>query len=70
MGLERLKGLFLEVPETKLSLLDAARISELDYHVCRQVMSALVDVRFLTHTADGGYRRRGPLRADEPLPKA
>ena len=53
VALERLKGVFLEIPETKLSLLDAARIAELDHHVCRQLLAALVDVRFLTHTPEG-----------------
>lgn len=70
VALERLKGVFLEIPETKLSLLDAARIAELDHHVCRQLLAALVDVRFLMHTPDGAYRRRGPLRTNDAIPQA
>ena len=70
VALERLKSLYLEIPETKLSLFDAARIAELDQQLCRQLMAALVDVRFLAQTPDGGYRRRGPLSADGPIPQA
>ena len=65
VALERLKSLYLEVPETKLSLFDAARIAELDQHVCRQLMAALVDVRFLRirPTADTGGVVRSMLMA-------
>jgi hypothetical protein len=44
-----------------LSLADATMISGLDSHMCRQLLAALVDVRFLTYTPAGAYRRRGPL---------
>jgi hypothetical protein len=70
MALERLKGLFLEIPDTQLSLAEATRIAELDTHLCRQLLSALVDVRFLTHDPDGAYRRRSHLFTDEALPLA
>jgi hypothetical protein len=70
VALERLKGVFLEIPDTKLSLLDATKIAGLDTHLCRQLLGALVDVRFLTHGPDGAYERREPLFSDEPLPRA
>ena len=65
VALERLKGVFLEIPGTQLSLADAATISGLDNHMCRQLLAALVDVRFLTYTPTGAYRRRGPLAPDD-----
>ena len=68
VALERLKGVFLEIPGTQLSLADAATISGLDSHMCRQLLAALVDVRFLTYTPTGAYRRRGPLAPDDAIP--
>ncbi len=44
---ERLKGIFLEVPGTKLSVEDAVRLSGVDEATCRAVLKALADVRFL-----------------------
>lgn len=57
-ALERLKGPFLEAPETRLSLTDATTIAGIDPDVCGLLLSALVDVRFLTQTPDGAYQRR------------
>jgi DNA-binding IclR family transcriptional regulator len=70
VALDRLKGLFLEIPDTQLSLAEATHIAGLDPQLCRQLLSALVDVRFLTHDPDGAYRRRPHLFGDEPLPLA
>jgi DNA-binding IclR family transcriptional regulator len=65
VALERLKGVFLEIPGTQLSLTDAATISGLDNNMCRQLLAALVDVRFLTFTPAGAYRRRGPISQED-----
>ena len=56
-ALERLKGPFLEAPGTRLSLADATHIAGVDRDVCHLLLSALVDVRFLTCGPDGAYRR-------------
>lgn len=68
VALERFKGLFLEIPDMKMSLAEATQISGLEAHLCRQLLNALVDVRFLTQGPDGAYRRRGRLFPDGPAP--
>ena len=70
VALERLKGLFLEIPDTQLSLIEATRIAGLEPHVCRQLLGALVDGRFLQHGKDGAYRRCLPLFNDEHIAQA
>jgi hypothetical protein len=57
-AVERLKGVFLEVPGTRLSAGQAARLSGIDPTLCESVLSALEDARFLRRTADGHYRHR------------
>ena len=61
-ALERLKGPFLESPGTKLSLTDAANIAGIEQDICRLLLSALVDARFLTRGPDGAYHREAELR--------
>ena len=58
VALERLKGLFLEIPDTRLSLTEAARLANLDTDLCHGILTALEDVRFLTRQHDGLYYRR------------
>jgi hypothetical protein len=63
-ALDRLKGVFLEVPGTQLSAKEAALLSGIEPELCASVLSALEDTRFLARTTDGRYRHRG---ADSPL---
>jgi hypothetical protein len=58
VALGRLKNLFLEVPDTRLSLTDAARVVGVERHVCEALLLALEDVRFLERSSDGSYGRR------------
>ena len=60
-ALERLKVPFLEVPDTELSLSDAATMSGFDSSLCGLVLDALVDRRFLILGANGAYRRNGQI---------
>src|SRR5881628_1681103 len=46
-AVQRLKGIFLEMPGTQLSMADATRLSGLERPVCRIVLEALEDARFL-----------------------
>ena len=62
-ALEKLKGPFLETPATRLSLADATQISGVDPDVCRLLLSALVDVRFLRSGPDGLYSRNPSVEA-------
>jgi len=63
-ALERLKGIYSETPDARLSLDEASSIAGLDSHSCGPVLAALIDVRFLTRDEAGGYRRRVPLEAE------
>jgi len=57
-AVERVKGVFLEIPGTQLTLADASKLSGLDHPVCEVVLDVLEDERFLTRGRDGRYRRR------------
>jgi hypothetical protein len=57
-ALQRVKGLFLEVPGTQLSIVQTSQLSGLDQDVCESVLLALEDVHFLKRTRDGRYSRR------------
>ena len=56
-AVQRLKGVFLEAPGTRLTLLEAVRLSGLDQPVCETVLGALEDARFLRRASDGSYVR-------------
>jgi hypothetical protein len=62
-AIARLKGVFLEIPGTQLSMIDASRRSGLDRHTCGLVMAALEDARFLARSRNGLFVRR---TADSP----
>jgi hypothetical protein len=46
-AVQRLKGVFLETPGTRLTLTDASLLSGLDRPICQVVLMALEDARFL-----------------------
>jgi hypothetical protein len=54
-GVQRLKGVFLEMPGTRLTLLDAIRLSGLEQSVCEVVLDALERAHFLRRATDGCY---------------
>lgn len=56
----RLRGVFLEMPGTQLSMSDASRLSGLDRQTCGLVMAALEDARFLARSRNGLFIRRSP----------
>jgi hypothetical protein len=64
-AIERLKGVFLEIPGTQLSVADATRLSGLDRNTCGAVLHALEDVRFIKRASNGLFVRRA---ADTPHP--
>lgn len=45
-AVERLKGVFLEIPCTRLTVGDASRLAGVDHPLCQEVMTALEDARF------------------------
>jgi DNA-binding IclR family transcriptional regulator len=58
-AVQKLKGVFLEIPGTQLSLVDASRLSGLERNTCRMILEALEDVRFLQRAPNGLFVRRG-----------
>jgi hypothetical protein len=60
----RLRGVFLEMPGTQLSMVEASRLCGLDRDTCGVVMAALEDARFLTRSRNGLFVRRS---TDTPL---
>ena len=67
MALERLQGYFVGVPDARLTMAEASRLCGVDEHLCRQLVTVLLDVRFLCQDWDGSYQRRTPLFSDEPV---
>ena len=57
-AVQKLKGVFLEIPDTQLSLVDASRLSGLERNTCRMILEALEDVRFLRRAPNGLFVRR------------
>jgi hypothetical protein len=57
-AVQRLKGVFLEVPTTQMSLVDASRLSGLERHTTRVILEALEDARFLRRSSNGLFMRR------------
>ncbi|MGH9140376.1 MAG: hypothetical protein ACRD2I_04440 [Vicinamibacterales bacterium] len=57
-GVARLKGMFLDVPGTQLSLADASRLSGLERPTCRIVLEVLEETRFLARGRNGLFVRR------------
>ncbi len=57
-AVQKLKGVFLEIPGTQLSLVDASRLSGLERNTCRMILEALEDVRFLRRAPNGLFVRR------------
>jgi hypothetical protein len=56
--IERLRAEFLEMPGLRLSVAQTQRLCGVDPALCRDVLDALVDVKFLRVNPDGTYARR------------
>ena len=59
-AVRRAKAEFLEMPGLKLTAAQAARLWSVDGALCRRVLSALVESRFLAETSDASF-----VRADQ-----
>jgi hypothetical protein len=57
-ALHRLRMVFLQIPGVRLSLVEAARLTELETHLCQILLSALEDLGFLRRAEDGRYQRQ------------
>ncbi len=56
-ALNRLRTVFIQIPGARLSLAEAARLTELETHLCQILLSALEDMNFLRQE-DGVYQRQ------------
>jgi hypothetical protein len=61
--LERIQAEFLEMPGLRLTHAQVQRLCGVDEVMCRTVLSALIDLKFLRLNADGTY-----IRASEGHP--
>jgi DNA-binding IclR family transcriptional regulator len=60
-ALSRLKGLFLEVPDTVLSVKRASELTKLDEPTCLALLLALKQARFLSRSRVGDFSLRPNL---------
>ena len=56
-AVDRVKGMFLEMPGTEWTIADAARLSGLDIAVCRAILEALHQTGFVSRRASGAFIR-------------
>ena len=73
--LTRIRGEYVEMPGLRLTLPQACRLWQLDSATCRDLLTALVDERFLYRTRDGSYvflptPRATAAKATLPVPHA
>jgi hypothetical protein len=54
----RVKSLFLELPGSKLTAVETAKLSGVDLEVCRHILEALADGRFLRRSRDETFAYR------------
>jgi hypothetical protein len=54
---ERIRAEYLEMPGMTLRLEQVARLCGIERSICKLVLDALVDVKFLCVKADGAYAR-------------
>jgi hypothetical protein len=55
--LQRLQGEFLEMPGLRLTIQQAERLCGIESTMCKAILDALVDVKFLHVRPDGSYIR-------------
>ena len=56
-AVERLHGMFMDVPGMRLSPDDAARLSGVDSPMCQAILEAMLAARFLKRGRDGTFTR-------------
>ena len=56
-ALERVKGMFLEMPGCEWTVAEAARLAGLDPEVCRAILEALQQTGFVSQRASGAFVR-------------
>jgi hypothetical protein len=54
----RVRGMFLEVPGTRLSVIQAARLAGIEPSVCRQILESLIERHVLKLSSDETFMLR------------
>jgi len=68
-AVDRLKGTFLEMPGTKLTVQQASRLCGLDTSACGIVLEVLRDAGFLTTRPDGTFMRAESEQPSREAPR-
>lgn len=68
-AVNRLKGTFLEMPGTKLTVQQASRLCGLEDAACSIILEVLRDTGFLITRPDGTFMRAGPDQSEEAGPR-
>ena len=66
--LTRIRAEYLEMPGLRLTLEQAQRLCGVERTLCRQVLDALVDAKFLCVTSNGAYARLTDGELSRPRP--
>lgn len=61
--LERIQGEFVEMPGLRLTAAQAQRLWALDPDMCKALLDALVEAKFLSRTRDGAFVRMEGARS-------
>lgn len=61
VALQRLGALYVRIPDARLSVVEAMRITGFDQESCRALLLAMVDARFLTCERGRYFRAVSPL---------
>jgi hypothetical protein len=63
-AVQQLKSVFLEIPGTQLTLVQAIRLTGLEPDTCLVVLGALEDARFLRQRSNGSFVQRSAESPD------
>jgi len=58
-GLERIRAEYLEMPGLRLKSGQVQRLCGVERELCKHILDALVELKFLCLRSDGTYARRG-----------
>ena len=68
-AVDRLRGTFLEMPGTKLTVQQASRLCGLDMSACGIILDVLRDTGFLTTRPDGTFMRAESEQPSREAPR-
>ena len=66
--LRRIRAEYLEMPGLRLTVEQAQRLCGVERTLCKTLLDALVDARFLCVKSDGAYARASDGELPSPIP--